>query len=116
VSASYHDSMAGSVVLAVANGLVPIVSPEVGVECNDYGILMERPREDEVTDAIRRASALSAEDLRERSALALALGDREFTPAAFRQRFLEAMQQLLGRQSPHPVQEERQVGREMPHS
>lgn len=94
VSAAYHDSMSGSVVLAVANGLVPIVSPEVGVECADYGVPVERPGEDEVTDALRRASALSAEELRERSALALALGDREFTPAAFRRRFLGAMQQL----------------------
>jgi hypothetical protein len=94
VSASYSESMSSSIVLAVANGLVPIVVPEVGIDCNDYGVLVERPGEDEVTDALRRADAVSGVELRERSARALALGDREFTPAAFRQKFLEAMQQL----------------------
>lgn len=100
VSASYSESLSSSVVLGVANGLVPVVAPEVGVECADYGVPAEHPREDEMAVAIRHAAALPADELRRRSERAMAAGARQFAPAVFRQRFLDAMRQVLGEHAP----------------
>lgn len=99
VSASYSEARSGSVVLAVANGLVPIVVPEVGFDPEDYGMLVPRPVEEDLVETLRRAADIPPSALRGRTERALSAADREFTGRAFGRRFRAAMEEVLGQRS-----------------
>ena len=64
---SCSEGCAGSVVLSMHAGLVPIVSKESGVETKDFGVTLKENTVREIRDAVRSLAALGADDLRARA-------------------------------------------------
>jgi glycosyltransferase involved in cell wall biosynthesis len=92
---SCAEGMSGSVINAMARGLVPICTPETGVDMGEYGFSIGHGTPDELAEVIAVASKIQPSELADRSARAMRSVAENHTPAAFRASVGSALQQCL---------------------
>lgn len=64
---SCSEGQAGAVVTCIQAGLIPIVSYESGVDVDDFGVTLKDCSVDEIKNSIRKVSALSVSELKQRA-------------------------------------------------
>jgi len=84
---SVSDGLPGSVVNAMASGVVPIVTREAGIDVGDFGILLNSGSEEDIREGVRQASEMPEGELRERSEMAVFEARKKYTKSAFIQSF-----------------------------
>ena len=90
----------GSVVNALRLGLVPVLTREAAVDPAGFGILLPDARLETLLATLDQAAALPTEELARRSRLATEAARRQFSEAAFDQRWREILTELADRFPP----------------
>lgn len=100
IFASSSEGCATSVTTVMRAGLVPILSPEVGINIGDFGFKLSGPREDLITE-IRKvalnASKISEKEYRRR-VLNCLKDSMKYTQASFTQSFTASILRVLEEQ------------------
>ncbi|MDX1945880.1 MAG: hypothetical protein SFU86_10825 [Pirellulaceae bacterium] len=99
ISASCSEGQSGAVVQTAYAGLVPLVTPEVGLDVAGYGDLLPSDSLEGIAAAIGHRAEQSASWLRERSGAALAIGQRLHGEGAVQDRWREMLGAVLSLQS-----------------
>jgi len=92
---SCSEASAGSVVLWMYAGLVPIVTKEAGVDTEDFGVTLVNDSLEEIEKAILEMANLPAEWLRERSIRTREVAEAKYSEEAFIRRWREILSDLL---------------------
>lgn len=80
---SCSEGQAGSVVLTMHAGLIPIVSHESGVDVDDFGVILKENTVEEIKKTVREISALPTEALRGRATAAWGYANGHHTRETF---------------------------------
>jgi glycosyltransferase involved in cell wall biosynthesis len=96
------DAAVGSVVNAMATGLIPIVSREAGLDVEASGFTLRDCRIETIAETVQAVSGLPAEQLVARSAGILKISHARYSQARFIERWKEIMA-ALSTQAPRPV-------------
>lgn len=81
---SCAEGQAGSAVIAMHAGLVPIVTPQTGIDVGDFGVLLRDSGIAAIADAVQYVANLPIAELRDRSRAAWEYAQRHHTAAAYR--------------------------------
>jgi hypothetical protein len=92
---SCSEASAGSVVNAMATGLIPIVTPEVGIDMDDFGFCLSDFRVETIAEVVRSVSRMSAEELVLRSQKVLDVSANRLSEEAFLKRWREIIGDLV---------------------
>lgn len=93
---SCSESSCASVLICMINGgLIPVVTPETGVDVGDFGFEIETTTVEAVGASVERAAALSPEEMRKRSQYILDVERTRYTPDRFHERLREALRAIL---------------------
>lgn len=92
---SCAEGQAGSAVVALHAGLIPIVSRETGIDVGDFGVVLSNSSAAEIDAAVRRVADLSTAELRRRSRGAWECAQKYHTPAAYRQAYDSMLDAVL---------------------
>lgn len=92
---SCAEGQAGSAILALQAGLIPIVSRETGVDVDDFGIVLEDYHPQTIADAAQYLARLSAAELRQRSRAAWEYAQAHHTPAAYQAAYGQMLAEIL---------------------
>ena len=84
---SCSEGQAGSAVVALHAGLIPIVSRQTGIDVGDFGLVLSNCSAAEIDAAVRHISELSTVELRQRSRAAWEYAQAHHTPSAYRQAY-----------------------------
>lgn len=80
---SCSEGQAGSAVIALHAGLIPIVSAQTGIDVEDFGVIMPDSSVAAVAAAVEHLANLPADELRRRSRAAWEYARARHTPAAY---------------------------------
>jgi glycosyltransferase involved in cell wall biosynthesis len=94
---SVSDGMPGSVVNAMASGLVPIVTKEAGMECGGLDIPITAVDHSEIAAVIQRAGATPPAELKARSEAVVKFATEYYSRDAFKSHFGSALSRVLSR-------------------
>ncbi len=94
---SVSDGMPGSVVNAMASGLVPIVTDAAGMECGGHGILLADMTHETILSVIKSAAAADPRMLRQEACDVAEFAKTFYSQNAFRSCFAEALAGILKR-------------------
>ncbi len=89
VSLSCSEGMASGVATCMMSGLIPIVTPESGFDDCPHILSFDDWHQEAVAETIRRAAAMSAEELRQKESEVSAYAHAQYSSEAFRARFSE---------------------------
>lgn len=93
---SCAEGVATSVLTCMNHGLIPVVTPETGIEAGDLGFRIEGDHVADVAAALDRARRTPVPTLEAMHARVLAHARERFVPAAFARRFDAALDAVLG--------------------
>ncbi|AIE74664.1 MULTISPECIES: glycosyltransferase [unclassified Synechocystis] len=94
---SVSDGMPGSVVNAMYAGVVPIVTPEAGMDCGGYGFEIPKIDHETIYQIVCKASSMSPEELENESHAVHEFTSQRYSPNAFKESFAEALEKTLKR-------------------
>jgi glycosyltransferase involved in cell wall biosynthesis len=109
ISATCAEGSPGSITNAMKLGLIPILSPEAGIDGGNGVILFDDISIVGIESMIRNCAKQDPSRLRELSAEAVQRANRDFTEAAFKQRWIEMITGVLEKspaRSDHRIQHE----------
>jgi glycosyltransferase involved in cell wall biosynthesis len=89
------EGQPGSTIEAMTNGLLPILSDEANIDCDSFGILVERLTTEAVRDAMAYAASRTPKEIRTRQEGMHAALPARFSPEAFRESFKMAIRRIL---------------------
>ena len=92
---SCAEGQAGSAILALHAGLIPIVSQETGVDVDDFGIVLKDSHPQTIAEAVRYLAQLPAAELRQRSRAAWEYAQAHHTPAAYQAAYEQMLAEIL---------------------
>jgi glycosyltransferase involved in cell wall biosynthesis len=95
---SVSDGMPGSVVNAMASGLVPIVTEDAGMECGGYDLPISEVSHKAIREIIQTAAAVSPKALEKQSHEVVRFATTYYSQEAFRSHFSAALTRVLERQ------------------
>lgn len=84
---SCAEGQAGSAVIAMHAGLIPIVTPQTGIDIGEFGVLIKDSSVAGITAAVRYVADLPIAELRERSRAAWEYAQTHHTPLAYRRAY-----------------------------
>jgi hypothetical protein len=82
--------------------LIPVVTPETGVDVDGFGLEIDGLTVDAVGAAVERAAALSPGEMRRRSEHILEEEVRQYTPGRFHERLRAALEDIVSAPRPAP--------------
>lgn len=88
---SCAEGMSGSVINGMAQGLVPICTPETGVDLDDFGLLLTDASPSGLGELLDRAALMPEDELRRRGEAARAAAAGRYTIANFRAQVQNAL-------------------------
>lgn len=94
---SSSEGGGGSVVTCLHAGLVPLVTREASVDLDGFGFRLEEATVDAIREAVRRVSALPADELRRRSMAAWSHAREHHTRESFARDFRSVIERILER-------------------
>jgi glycosyltransferase involved in cell wall biosynthesis len=86
---SAAEGQPGTVVDCMHSGLIPVVTPQCGIDLDDFGFLIERPSSGAVERVLRRICETPVDELERRGAATLEAAREQFSVQAFEQRWRE---------------------------
>lgn len=92
---SCSEGQSQSVLEAMNQGLIPLVSPQSGLDVQDFGVLIEPVTVDAICSLVHAVSTYSPDRCRELSALARQAALTTYSQEAFLQNFQAALEVLL---------------------
>ncbi len=92
---SCSEGQAGSVVLAMHAGLIPIVSRESGVNVDTFGVILKENTIEEIMAEVTRIVSLPQEELRERSVETWSYAQAHHTRETFKKTYREFLDGLI---------------------
>jgi glycosyltransferase involved in cell wall biosynthesis len=92
---SCSEGQAGSVVQCMYAGLIPVVTKEVGIDTEDFGITFKNDSLEEIEQTILELSVKPVEWVREKSAATFKVAREKYTEEAFIDRWREIMKDIL---------------------
>lgn len=93
---SCSEGQCGGVVTCLHAGLIPIVSPESGVDVSpDFGVYLDSCSLEEIKDAVRRVSALPPQQLRRMSRKAWEYARANHTRERFAEEYRKAIDRIV---------------------
>lgn len=92
---SCAEGQAGSAIIALHAGLIPLVSRETGVDVDDFGIVLDDCQPQALADAAEYLAGLPAAELRRRSRAAWEYAQARHTPAAYRAAYDRMLAEIL---------------------
>jgi glycosyltransferase involved in cell wall biosynthesis len=96
---SCSEGQAGAVVQCMASGLVPVITPETGLDLEDYGVLLGDDSLDAIERVVLEAAERPAAELRERSLAARDAVATRYTEDAFVRRFREIVTAVVAQRA-----------------
>lgn len=100
---SCSESTCASVLICMINGgLIPVITPQTGVNIGDFGIEIDGLTVDAVGAAVERAGALSPGEVRRRSEFIVEEEVRQYTPERFHERLRAALEEIVSAPRPAP--------------
>jgi glycosyltransferase involved in cell wall biosynthesis len=93
---SCSEGQSQSVIEAMNQGLIPLVSPQAGLDVQDFGMILEPVSVEVIRQAARTAAGWSSERCGELSAKARRAAQTVYSQAAFLENFQRALQELIG--------------------
>jgi hypothetical protein len=94
---SVSDGMPGSVVNAMASGVLPIVTESAGMECGGLGKIIPQIDKQSILRILRDAASISPAHLKQSSEETSAFAADFYSQKAFRAEFADALQRILAR-------------------
>lgn len=94
---SCAEGMSGSVINGMASGLIPICTPETGVDLDDFGIPITDPSPNALRALLDEAASLPVAELQRRGEAARTAATRRYTIANFREQIEGALRNALPR-------------------
>lgn len=94
---SVSDGMPGSVINAMYAGLVPIVTPEAGMDCGGYGFEIASVDYKTIYEVMYQASSMSSGDLSKQSYSVHEFARYRYSRDAFKKSFATALEATLKR-------------------
>ena len=82
---------AGSVVVCMGNGLIPVVTKEAGIDTDDFGVSLPSINAEEIGKAVDWISSQTASWHEDTSRKVLRVARQDFSEAAFGKRFREIL-------------------------
>lgn len=92
---SAAEGQAGSVVTCLHAGLIPVLSPQAGVDVDEFGVLLRDVTVAGIREAVRELSALPAPQLRERALETWRTARATYTRERYRERHLQVMTAIV---------------------
>jgi glycosyltransferase involved in cell wall biosynthesis len=92
---SCSEGQSQSVVDAMNQGLIPLVSRQVGLDVQDFGFFIESPAVDSIRSLVESVSVYSPARCQELSRLARQAAQTDDSQEAFMRNFQNALQELL---------------------
>jgi glycosyltransferase involved in cell wall biosynthesis len=89
------EGQAGSVINCMSAGLIPVVSPQAGVNVDDFGLLLPGCTVDEIRAAVIRVSSLPAAALRSMSSAAWTRALENHSRDAWKANYRRIIRQIL---------------------
>ena len=85
----------GGVITCMHAGIIPICTPESGVDIDDFGLLLQNFSIDHIKESVTRISELSASQLEEMTRKAWETAQSEYTRENFTIDYHKAINQIL---------------------
>lgn len=95
---SSSEGQAGSVILSMHAGLIPIISYESGVNVENFGIILKENSIEEIKKQARFIVSLSKEELKERAINAWKYANKNHTRENFSKKYKEFVTKLLNKE------------------
>lgn len=95
ISASCSEGSPGSITNAMRLGMIPLVSPECGLDDNEGVIIMRDLSVSGIIEMIQQCAAMNIEELQTLSELGKSRARRDFTEHAFKQRWHQMLTETL---------------------
>ncbi len=95
ISASCSENQAGAVVTCIHAGLIPVVSYETAVDVRDFGLILKDCSIEEIQNAIRTVSGLSALELKMMAMTAWQYARAHHTRERFAEEYRKAVEAIL---------------------
>lgn len=95
ISASCSEGSPGSITNAMRIGMVPLVSPECGLDDNEGVIIMRDLSVSGIIEMIQQCAAMDIEELKTLSELGVFRARRDFTEYAFKQRWHQMLSEVI---------------------
>ncbi len=95
ISATCAEGSPGSITNAMRLGMIPILSPEAGLDGGDGVIILHDVSISGISAIIKQCAAEAPDRLRELSDLAVSRAKRDFTEKTFEQRWIEMLTEVL---------------------
>jgi glycosyltransferase involved in cell wall biosynthesis len=95
VHPSCSEGQAGAVVQCLSSGLVPVVTPETGLDVGDLGAVLHEESPTALAALVRTLAEQPPAELADRATAAYDLARARHTPAAFERRFREILGALV---------------------
>jgi len=92
---SCSDAQAGAAVQCLSSGLIPVVTPETGLDADGVCAVLEEESPDALAELARSLAELPASDLAARGAAAYDLARRRYTRATFTEQFRSILAALV---------------------
>ena len=97
---SAADGMPGSVVNAMAAGLIPIVTVEAGIDTGGFGRVLAQCDVASLLQVVEEAAARDAEELEREARAIVAFTNQRYSPEAFRKAFYRSVCHIMHSPSP----------------
>jgi glycosyltransferase involved in cell wall biosynthesis len=92
---SCSEGQAGSVIEAMNQGLIPIISRETGVDVHSFGLELTDCKIDTIKQAVASMAALDAAQIKKRSKLARRTAKQRHSPEQFRKDLRQAIKTII---------------------
>ena len=96
---SSSDGSAGSVIEAMQQGLIPIVSKETRIDISDFGFIIEPCTQYEIEKLIRNIDNLKTEDLEKKSKILPSIIRERFSPDVFISNLKKCIEEITNKYS-----------------
>lgn len=93
---SCSEGAPSSVLNVMGNGgLIPILTPETGIDIEDFGVTIPKPSQEDVREAILRASAMPASEVRRRSEATIEFTGSRHSLVSYTKNFRVALNDII---------------------